>query len=162
MKIPGPCHQRLWLSGPGTGPTNLHLKGISTPRILKVARLETKDICINFSLYQNKSDSGDINSFTSSFNSKMCLFFFKDLFILERHRDRGRDIGKGRSRLPVGNGMRDLIPGPQDHALSQRQTLNYWVTQVALPDVLYWLIESFTNSTNIFWRSYKIYLLGET
>ena len=46
------------------------------------------------------------------------------------HTERGRGIG--RSRLPMGNPMWDSIPGPQDHNLSQRQTLNYWATQVPL------------------------------
>ena len=42
------------------------------------------------------------------------LLFFKDfiLFIHERHRERGRVTGRGRSRLPVGNPMWNLIPGP--------------------------------------------------
>ena len=40
-------------------------------------------------------------------------------------RERGRDIGRGRNRLPVGNPMRDLIPGPQNHTLSGRQMLNH-------------------------------------
>ena len=44
--------------------------------------------------------------------------FFKILFIHERHTERGRDIGRGRSRLPVGSPMPDLIPEPQDDALS--------------------------------------------
>ena len=43
--------------------------------------------------------------------------FLKILFILERHTERGRDIGRGRSRLPVGIPMWDSIPGLQDHAL---------------------------------------------
>ena len=33
-----------------------------------------------------------------------------------------RGIGRRRSRLPVGRLLRDSIPGPQDHDLSQRQT----------------------------------------
>ena len=37
------------------------------------------------------------------------------LFIHERHRERGRDTGRGRSRLHVGSPMQDLIPGPWDH-----------------------------------------------
>ena len=37
-------------------------------------------------------------------------------------RDRGRDIGRGRSKLPVGSPMRDLILGLQGHSLSHRQT----------------------------------------
>ena len=43
----------------------------------------------------------------------------------ERYIERGREIGRGRSRLPTGSPMRDSIPGPQDHALSRRQTLNH-------------------------------------
>ena len=38
-----------------------------------------------------------------------------------RDTERGRDIGRERSRLPVVNPVRDSIPGPQDHDLSQRQ-----------------------------------------
>ena len=42
-----------------------------------------------------------------------------------RGRERGRDTGRGRSRLPVGNLMWDSIPGPWDHNLSLRETLNH-------------------------------------
>ena len=60
------------------------------------------------------------------------------LFFHERYRKRGRDIGRGRSRLPVRSLMWDLIPGPwswcgtwsQDHALSRRQMRNHWATQM--------------------------------
>ena len=38
--------------------------------------------------------------------------------------ERGKDIGRGRSRLPAGSPMWDSIPGPQDHALSQRRRIN--------------------------------------
>ena len=58
---------------------------------------------------------------------------FKDfiyLFVYERHRKRGRDIGRGRSRLSARSPMWDLIPGPWDHTLSQKQTLNHWAIQV--------------------------------
>ena len=48
-------------------------------------------------------------------------FYF---FIHERHTERGRDIGRGRSRLPMGSPVWDSIPGPQDHALNQRQTFH--------------------------------------
>ena len=37
-----------------------------------------------------------------------------------RHTHRGRDTGRGRSRLLVGSLMWNLIPGLQDHTLSQR------------------------------------------
>ena len=48
-------------------------------------------------------------------------FFFKTLFIHETGRERGRDLGRGRSRLPVGSPIWDLIPGPRYHSLSQGQ-----------------------------------------
>uniref|UniRef100_A0A8C0YWV2 Non-selective voltage-gated ion channel VDAC3 n=2 Tax=Canis lupus familiaris TaxID=9615 RepID=A0A8C0YWV2_CANLF len=48
-------------------------------------------------------------------------FFFKIIYSLEI----GRDTGRGRSRLPSGSLMQDSIPGPQDHHLNRRQTLNH-------------------------------------
>ena len=79
---------------------------------------------------------------TQSFDTKLLtyytwvfsfLFFFKILFIpsWETHRERGRDTGRGRSRVLAGSLMWDSIPGLQNHALSQRQTLNRWATQVS-------------------------------
>ena len=47
-------------------------------------------------------------------------FFFKDfiyLFMRGTGRERGRDIGRGRSRLHAGSPTWDSIPGLQDHAL---------------------------------------------
>ena len=32
--------------------------------------------------------------------------------------ERGRDAGRGRSRLHAGSPVQDSIPGPWDHALS--------------------------------------------
>ena len=55
-------------------------------------------------------------------------FFFYDfiyLFMRDTERKRGRDIGRGRSRLPTGTLMQDSIPGSWDHDLSQRQMLNH-------------------------------------
>ena len=51
------------------------------------------------------------------FLSGFIYLFFKRfyLFIHERHRERGRDIGRGRSRLHAGSPMWDSIPGLQDH-----------------------------------------------
>ena len=43
--------------------------------------------------------------------------------------ERGRDIGRGRSGLPMGNARQNLIPRLQDQALSWRQMLNHWATQ---------------------------------
>ena len=48
------------------------------------------------------------------------LIFY--VFIHEGHTERGRDIRRGRSRFSAGSVMRDLMPGPQDHDLSPRQT----------------------------------------
>ena len=52
------------------------------------------------------------------------VFFKKKKFIYERDRERGRDTGRGRSRLPVGSLMWDSILGPRGHDLSGRQMLN--------------------------------------
>ena len=49
------------------------------------------------------------------------LFFYRFCLFMrdtQRHTERDRDTGKGRSRLPAGSWMRDSIPGPRDHALS--------------------------------------------
>ena len=46
--------------------------------------------------------------------------FKKDfIYLFMRHTERGRDIGRGRSRLPVVSPMWDPLPGPWD--LSRRQ-----------------------------------------
>ena len=56
--------------------------------------------------------------------TKLFLNFF---FIHERHREgerkRGRDTGRGRSRLHAGSPM-GLDPGLQDQAPGRRQALN--------------------------------------
>ena len=54
-------------------------------------------------------------------------YFFLKIFIHERH----RDIGRVRNRLPAGSPKQDLIPGSQDHALSQRHRFNHWDTQAS-------------------------------
>ena len=51
------------------------------------------------------------------------FFFFKDLFVHERVR--GRDTGRRRTGSLRGAPLRYWIPGPRDHDLSQRQTLNH-------------------------------------
>ena len=43
----------------------------------------------------------------------------------DRERERGRDTGRRRSRLPAWSLIRDLISEPQDQDLSQRQMLNH-------------------------------------
>ena len=76
-----------------------------------------------------------------SFHFLKGIFFFFLIFIHERHTERSRDIGRGRSRLPVGRLMWDSLPGSWDHDQSQRQSLNHWTTQ-ALPFffflIIYW------------------------
>ena len=67
-------------------------------------------------------------------DSKVFFFLRFYLFIHERHTERDRDTGRGRSWLPVGNLMWDSIQGPQDHNLSQRHRLNHWATQ--MPQIL--------------------------
>ena len=59
------------------------------------------------------------------FQNDWTLFLRFYLFIHERQGERGRDTGRGRSRLHAGSLMGDLILGFQDHALSQRQMLNH-------------------------------------
>ena len=61
-------------------------------------------------------------------------FFFKDVFIHETQR--GRDTGRGRSRLPARSPMWDSIPGPREHDLSWRQTFNHWATQASVCGIL--------------------------
>ena len=58
--------------------------------------------------------------------------FFKKDFICswETHTQRGRDTGRGRSRLPIESSMRESIPGSSH--LSQMQVINHWATQAAL------------------------------
>ena len=46
----------------------------------------------------------------------------------DTERERGRDLGRERSRLHAGGPMWNSIPGLQDHALGWRQTLNHWAT----------------------------------
>ena len=48
------------------------------------------------------------------------------------HRERERDIGRGRSRLYAGSPTWDSIPGLQDRALGQRQAPNRCATQGSL------------------------------
>ena len=60
------------------------------------------------------------------------IFFNFYLFMIVTQRERGRDIGRGRSRLHAGSPMWDSIPGLQDRALGQRQAPNRCATQGSL------------------------------
>ena len=58
-------------------------------------------------------------------------FLFINSWETHRERKRGRDTGRGRSRLHAGSPTLDPIRGLQDQALGWRQTLNHWTTQAA-------------------------------
>ena len=64
------------------------------------------------------------------------FYFFKDfIYLFTRERERERSSQRWREKqAPFGAGslMQDSIPGPLDHDLSQKQTLNPWATQVPL------------------------------
>ena len=79
---------------------------------------------------------------TSNILKFLLISFLKKDFIYswETQRERGRDVGKGRRSLPAGSLMRDSIPGPSDHDLSQRQMLNHWATRA-------WEISNFWEVT---------------
>ena len=49
----------------------------------------------------------------------------------DTERERGRDPGRGRSRLHAGSPTWDSIPGPWGHDLRQRPMLNSSATQVS-------------------------------
>ena len=48
-----------------------------------------------------------------------------------RDTEREAETGRGRCRLPMGSLIQDMIPGPQDHDLSQRKMLIHWATQAS-------------------------------
>ena len=52
----------------------------------------------------------------------------------DTQRERGRDTGRGRSRLHAGSTTQDSIPGLQDRAPGQRQALN-----PGIPDLFIYL-----------------------
>ena len=53
------------------------------------------------------------------------IFFLRFyLFMIDIERERGRDTGRGRSRLHARSPMWDSIPKTLDHTLNGRQTLN--------------------------------------
>ena len=93
-------------------------------------RLEGKFLNVIKGIYE-KSIANILNSerlsvfFLRSRTRQRCLlssllffFIFMILFILfMRNTERGRDTGRGRSRLHAGSPTWDLIPGLQDHAL---------------------------------------------
>ena len=86
-------------------------------------------------------------------NQDFFLRFY--LFIHERHTERGRNIGRERSRIPTGSLMQDLIPGTWDHVLNQRQMLNQWATQVPLQPSFFAAFFSLTLKMNYYRLPWK-------
>ena len=72
--------------------------------------------------------------------NKSLKYFFKYFYLFERKNKRERErnttkMERQREREKqthcwAGSLMWDLIPGPQDYDLCQRQMLNHWATQV--------------------------------
>ena len=87
---------------------------------------------------------------------KRLFFFFLRFYLLihERHTERGRDTGRGRSRLHAGSPMWDLIPGPRDHAPSRRQMLNHWATQASSITIYILIYHVCPNISEVFLRFY--------
>ena len=76
-------------------------------------------------MIKKKTKNKSYHSPTSKCLISSLYIFKKDLFTHERHTERGRDIGRGRSRPPVEIPMWDLILEPCDHDRSHRQMLNH-------------------------------------
>ena len=81
------------------------------------------------------------------------MSFFLRFYLFMR--DRSRDTGRGRSRLPTGSPMWDLIPGPRDHTLSPRQMFNHRTTQV--PQSIYIVIGFYCFICTAFVNSFGFY-----
>ena len=66
----------------------------------------------------------------SSANVFLFLKYFIYLSMHKRCRERGRDTGRGRSRLHAGSSMRNSIPGSQPELKADAQPLSHQVSQV--------------------------------
>ena len=69
----------------------------------------------------NMLDLRKAKSYTNSFKKIKKDFMYLSIRETERCRERGRDTGRGRSRLHAGSPTWDSILGLQDQALGQRQ-----------------------------------------
>ena len=76
---------------------------------------------VNKPVLDNKVERNEERMILQKPGEEIQSYFFLKRFYLfthERHRERGRDIGRGRSRFSARSLMRDLIPRPRDHTLS--------------------------------------------
>ena len=80
--------------------------------------------------FYDYTEAGMRQVLTKSWIRRCLLSIFLRFYLFMRDRERGRDIGRERSRLaPRRESMQDSIPGPWNQDLSWRQTLNHWATQ---------------------------------
>ena len=68
-----------------------------------------------------------LDSLKDNLATLLNVIFF--LFIHERHRERGREIGRWKKQAPCREPDVGLDPGTPGHALGWRQVLNRWATQ---------------------------------
>ena len=140
--IPGPRDHDLswrqmlnWLNHPGIPKNQRFLKfGISDPteNLMKTTKLLRKRHirCILSKLLGTSwCPSYQVNPWSKPIPPPFFWIFY--LFMRDIERERGREMGRGRSRLHSGSPMWNLILKLQDHALSQRQMLNWWATQAS-------------------------------
>ena len=80
------------------------------------------------------------------------------VFIHEGHRERGRDTGRGRSRLHAGSSMWDSIPGSRDHTWAKgRCSTTESPTGRLLASFLRLVLQSFCTSCDFFPPALLIY-----
>ena len=85
---------------------------------LHVAEVAGEHWGVSFIRTNPTHEGGTFMTFSLS-RGPIFFFFLNILFFFMRDTERGRDISRGRSRLPVGSPMWDSIPRPQDHNLSK-------------------------------------------
>ena len=70
-------------------------------------------------------DMNCVFGFPAVSTSFIYLFFKAFIYLFMRDTERGRDTGRGRSRLHAGSPTWDSIPGPWGYTLGRKQTLNH-------------------------------------
>ena len=83
------------------------------------------------------------------------MYFCCFLFIYKRHTERGRDIGRGKRRLPAKSPMWDSIPGPQDpRNLFERICFLFPLTLVYLRMLVLRVIPADSFLKGLFYKMY--------